>query len=121
MHFLNLKETELLEKLVDFGLKLLSQPQPNLNSTQKLGLAWKGLQTTTHPPHKLNVINITKGGFKKKKKLWNFPLRVRTQPASPLNGKKYKIKHGIKKVYPFAANLVNMKYKNLAHLNHTNG
>ena len=26
-----------------------------------------------------------------------------------------------KKVYPFAANLVNIRYKDLAHLNHTNG
>ena len=35
----------------------LSQPQLNLNSTQKLGLTQKLLKTTTHP-HKLNVINI---------------------------------------------------------------
>ena len=38
---------------------LLSQPQLNLNSTQKLGVTWKWLYTiTTTTHHKLNVQNI---------------------------------------------------------------
>ena len=40
------------------GQRILSQPQLNLNSTQKLDVTWKWLQSAHHP-HKLNVSNIS--------------------------------------------------------------
>ena len=55
----NVKFIQVFIQLIQMFIQLLSQPQLNCNSTQKLGLTRKGLYTTHHHYRELNASNIS--------------------------------------------------------------